>query len=160
MNCQYFRWRLFQRNEVWYADGRFGDSQLGKHSLGTRNRAEAGAALQKLDYLKAVEQGIARDLGVDPGDRLDVDSGWQLYLKWCERPEVMGGVSRKTLNKYRRSSELHKEFCSSEGLRYWNDFGKSELEAYGRSLAPLFAARSQYFELTQVKTVINVFIEE
>jgi hypothetical protein len=106
VSCQFFRWRLFQRNEVFYADGRFENLNLGKHSLGTRDRAEAEANLRKLDHRKAVENGLARDTGVDPNDRLAIQRGWELYLEWCERPEVMGGVSRKTLNKYKRSGVL------------------------------------------------------
>jgi integrase len=160
VNCQYFRWRLFQRNGVWYADGRFETLNLGKHSLGTRDRAEAEANLRKLDYRMAVRCGLAKDTGVDPDERLEVARGWERYLKWCERPEVMGGVSRKTLNKYRRSSELHQEFCTAHSIRYWNDFGKAELDDYGRILNPKFSARSLYFELTQVKTVLNWLIDE
>ncbi|MGZ0166942.1 MAG: hypothetical protein ACKVII_23710 [Planctomycetales bacterium] len=48
----------------------------------------------------------------------------------------MGGVSRKTLNKYKRSGVLHREFCVARNIRYWDDFGKDELEAYGRDLNP------------------------
>ena len=144
LNCQHFCWRLFQRNGVWYADGRFDNLNLGKHSLGTRNRNEAEANLRKLDYRKAVEHGVARDTGVDPDHRLDIDRGWELYLDWCQRPEVMGGVSKKTLNKYKRSSVLHRDFCEANSVRYWNDFGKAELESYGRSLNPLRGSLSVF----------------
>lgn len=160
VNCQYFRWRLFQRSGVWYADGRFENLNLGKHSLGTRDRQEAEANLRKLDYVKAIQHGLARDTGVDPDNRLKITRGWQLYLEWCERPEVMGGVSRKTLNKYRQSGELHKEFCADRSIRHWNDFGKRELETYGRYLSPRYSARSLYFELTEIKTVVNWLIDE
>lgn len=160
VNCQYFRWRIFQRSGVWYADGRFEARNLGKHSLGTRDRIEADSALRRLDYRKAVEHGLARDTGVDPDCRLAVACGWELYLKSCKRPEVMGGVSKKTFNKYRRSSELHQEYCSTTNIHYWDDFGKDELGAYGRDLSPRFADRSLYFELTQIKTVLNFLMDE
>ena len=160
VNCQYFEWRLFQRSDVWYADGRFENRNLGKHSLGTRDRAEAGQALRKLDYRKAIEHGLARDTGVDPDNRLEIVRGWDMYLTWCKRPEVMGGVSRKTLNKYRRSSELHQEFCAEQRIRFWNDFGKEDLESYGRALSPQFSDRSLYFELTEIKTVLNWLMDE
>tara|TARA_R110002072_G_C7978872_1_gene535943 strand:+ start:898 stop:2118 length:1221 start_codon:yes stop_codon:yes gene_type:complete len=155
-----FRWRLFQRNGVFYADGRFEHLNLGKHSLGTRDRAEAEANLRKLDYRKAIEHGLTRDTGVDPDDRLTIQSGWDLYLEWAERPGVMGGVSRKTLNKYRRSSVLHQEFCTRKKIQFWNDFGKGELQAYGRALSSRYAARSLYFELTEVKSVLNWLMDE
>ena len=160
LNCHYFKWRLFQRNGVWYADGRFENFNLGKHSLGTRDRQEAEASLRKLDYRKAIEHGLARDTGVDPDKRLEIGRGWELYLESCERPEVMGGVSRKTLNKYKRSGVLHSEFCRTGRIRYWDDFGKDQLQAYGRDLSPRFADRSLYFELTQIKSVLNWLMDE
>lgn len=66
----------------------------------------------------------------------------------------------KTPNKYRRSGKLHQDFCRAQRIAYWNDFGKRELETYGRDLNSRLAARSQYFELTQVKTVLNWLIDE
>lgn len=156
---QYFRWRLFRRNGVWYADGRFEELNLGKHSLGTRDKADALSQLRKLDFTKAFEHGFARDIGVDLDNRLDINQGWEMYLEHCDRPEVMGGVCRKTLNKYKRSRELHCQFCNQQRIRYWNDFGQDELNRYGRSLDPRFAARSLYFELTEIKTVINWLTE-
>ena len=93
--------------------------------------------------------------GVDPESRLAVGRGWELYLEWCDRPEVMGGVARKTLNKYKRSRVLRSEFCDTENIRYWSDFGKDALESYGRDLSPRYSDRSLYFELTEVKTVLN-----
>ncbi len=160
INCQYFKWRLFQRNGVWYADSRFEHLNLGKHSLGTRDKNEAEANLRKLDYRKAIEHGLARDTGVDPDNRLEITRGWELYLKWCKRPEVMGGVCGRTFKKYRRSSELHQEFCSANRIRFWNDFGKEDLESYGRELSPRYADRSLYFELTEIKTVMNWLMDE
>jgi integrase len=55
---------------------------------------------------------------------------------------------------------LHREFCVARNIRYWDDFGKDELEAYGRDLNPRFADRSLYFELTQIKTVLNWLMDE
>lgn len=160
LNCHQFKWRLFQRNDVWYADSRFENLNLGKHSRGTRDRQEAEANVRKLDYRKAIEHGLAWDTGVNPDKRLEIGRGWELYLEWCERPEVMGGVSRKTLNKYKRSGVLHCDFCRTGNIRYWDDFGKDQLEAYGRDLSPRFSDRSLYFELTQIKTVLNWLMDE
>jgi len=160
ITCQFFRWRLFQRNDVFYADGRFEHLNLGKHSLCTRDRAEAEANLRKLDHRKAIEHGMARDTGVNPDDQLTVQRGWELYLQWAQRPGVMGGVAPKTLNKYRRSSVLHSEFCVTKKIQFWNDFGKRELEAYGRALSLRYATRTLYFELTEVKSVLNWLMDE
>jgi len=160
VQCQYFQWRLFRRDGVWYADGRFGDTNLRKHSLGTRDLSEAKSALRNLDHVMAIEMGLAKDTGSNFDSPLSIERGWALYLASRDRPEVMGGVSHKTMNKYRRSSVLHQAFCGEFDIRYWNDFGKVELESYGRKLDRRYSARSLYFELMQVKTVINWLIEE
>lgn len=48
VKCAFFSWKLFQRSGVFYADGRGGEHDLGKHSLGTRDRADALANLRRL----------------------------------------------------------------------------------------------------------------
>lgn len=57
--CEHFTWRLMVRSGVYYADGRGGKNDLGKHSLGTRDREEALDRLRQLDRQKAVELGLA-----------------------------------------------------------------------------------------------------
>jgi hypothetical protein len=44
---------------VWYADGRRGEHNLGKHSLNTRNHDEALTNLRRLDRKKAIELDLA-----------------------------------------------------------------------------------------------------
>jgi hypothetical protein len=56
--CPYFTWRLFRRHGVYYADGRSGSRDLGKHSLGTRDRTQALESLRRLDRKKAEELGL------------------------------------------------------------------------------------------------------
>ena len=58
VSCRYFAWRLFRRDGVYYADGRGGKHDLGKHSLGTRDREKALETLHQLDEAKAVEIGF------------------------------------------------------------------------------------------------------
>jgi hypothetical protein len=53
--CAHFTWNFFRRDGVWYADGRHNQPNLGKNSLGTRDRDEALSILRKLDQQKAVE---------------------------------------------------------------------------------------------------------
>ena len=52
--CEFFTWRLFQRDGVFYADGRTERANLGKHSLGTRDPKEALDNLRRLDRQLAV----------------------------------------------------------------------------------------------------------
>ena len=58
ISVKHFTWRFFRRDGVYYADGRTNKYQLGKHSLGTRDREEALARLKLLDQQKAVEHGL------------------------------------------------------------------------------------------------------
>jgi hypothetical protein len=55
----YFVWLLGQRDGVYYADGRSNRPSAGRHSLGTRNYAEAVEALKQLDLVQAVALGRA-----------------------------------------------------------------------------------------------------
>lgn len=49
IQCEFFRWKLFQRDGVWYADGRGNRPSLGKPSLNTRDKQEAERRLGLLD---------------------------------------------------------------------------------------------------------------
>src|SRR4051812_24621595 len=57
--CAFFSWQLFRRDGVYYADGRGGAHQLGKHSLGTRDHDQALANLRQLDRHMAARRGLA-----------------------------------------------------------------------------------------------------
>jgi hypothetical protein len=98
--CEYFTWRLFRRAGVFYADGRVGKQKLGKHSLATRDRAEALRRLRLLDLRKAVEVGLADERALRPVDTLSIRAGWGLYLDYSGRSPVLGGVSPATLKRY------------------------------------------------------------
>ncbi|MCA9099266.1 MAG: hypothetical protein KDA36_12810, partial [Planctomycetaceae bacterium] len=101
-------------------------------SDGTDVRNEAESNLRKLDFQMAVKHGLARNPGVDPDSCLAISRGWDLSLEWCDRPPVMGGASNKTLNKYKRSQVLHRNFCDMEGIHIgmtlekmsWNGTGE------------------------------------
>ena len=73
--CQYFSWKLFRRDGVFYADGRGGKFDLGKHSLGTRDRREALDALRLLDQRKAVDLGVANAVETTSGSMRDPTVG-------------------------------------------------------------------------------------
>ncbi len=55
IQCQFFQWKLTQRavNGVFYADARFAADDRGRHSLATRDRAEALSNLAQLDRVVA-----------------------------------------------------------------------------------------------------------
>ena len=55
IQCPNFSWKLFQRDGVYYADGR--KHGKGKSSLGTRKRAKAIKAIFELDRIASQSVG-------------------------------------------------------------------------------------------------------
>ena len=151
--CQFFTWRLFHRNGVFYADGRSGKHHLGKHSLGTRDREQALERLKLLDHQKAVELGLADARTLHQIDAISITDGWKLFLEFCERNPVMGGVSPGTVKRYRAVRDKHIKFCGRHGVTTWSEFDKPWLERYGNWLGRKYADRTIYLELTTIKTV-------
>src|SRR5688572_15288436 len=80
ITCKYFAWKLFDRDGVFYADGRGGKYDLGKHSLGTRNKEEALTNLWLLDQKMAIEMGIA-EAERSSGNGIPIAEGWRLYTE-------------------------------------------------------------------------------
>ena len=160
ITCEYFTWRLFRRNGVYYGDSRGGKYNLGKHSLGTRNRDEALTRLRLLDQQKAVELGLADEKAIQPGDAVTVADGWKLYLEYGGRSRVLGGVSPGTLQRYGAVCDNHVKFCEKHGIVNWGDFSKQMMEKYGNRLSRSLADRTVFLELTLIKSVTNWLIAE
>ena len=161
VQCDFFLWRLFQRSGVWYADGRSGETNLGKHSLSTRNREDALENLQQLDRVKAVELGLTAEINSEKDGNVSIEVGWKLYLEYCNRPEVMGGVSQNTYKRYRAVKDKHVEWCKQKNIRTWCQVNKQQAEKYGNWLGTNnYADRSIYFELMLLKSVVKWLIEE
>jgi integrase len=154
--CEFFSWRLFERDGVIYADGRTGSSfNLGKHSLGTRDPEQALVTLRHLDRQMAVERGLASPAAGPVPAPLSVKDGWQLYLKHCQRPDVLGGVSPRTMKRYRAVQDKHLRFCDKKGIQSWIEVSKDAAVQYGTWLDRQgYASRTIYLELTLVKSVI------
>lgn len=94
--CAFFRWVLYLRGTLFYADGRSNDVDLGRHSLGTTNYEEAKQQLINLDVRKAVEMGradkaILRTAELPP---LDLEEGCREYLIHVGRPQIVGGARK------------------------------------------------------------------
>lgn len=96
--CQFFMWRLFRRNSVFYADGRGKKFALGKHSLGTRDRDQAIDRLKALDLHKAIELGLVKPEAAEPTATVSVAVGWQSFMEYCGRSPVMGGFPSEPEN--------------------------------------------------------------
>ncbi len=158
--CEYFIWGLFRRNGVYYADGRGGKRNLGKHSLGTRDRDEALERLKQLDRQKAVELGLADASVLDSTELVSISDGWRLYLEHSDRGEVLSGVSPPTLRRYESIRDNHIEFCSQHGVTVWNEFDKGMVQRFSKWLGKKHAASTVCLELQTVKSLVKWLIEE
>lgn len=161
IQCKYFLWRLFQREGVWYADGRTNQPNVGKHSLATRDRDEALNNLHRLDKKLALREGLINADESVESEHITLSRGWAMYLTHAGRPDVLGGASEGTLKRYRAVCEKHLRHCQTHGLEYWHQIGKQQVENYGRWLSREgYADRTLFLELTLLKSVIGWLIEE
>lgn len=157
--CEYFKWNLFRRAGVYYADARGGKYKLGKHSLGTKDPDEAIARLKALDLHLAIKLGLAKPDAAKPTATTSITDGWQAYMDHSGRSPVLGGVSANTSKRYRAVRDKHTKFCAQHGIATWIEFDKVALEKYGNWVSRKFAYRTSYFELTLLKSVNGWLIE-
>ncbi len=158
--CEHFTWRLMVRSGVYYADGRGGKHDLGKHSLGTRDREEALDRLRQLDRQKAVQLGLAEAYPSVPTSNLSIAEGWKLFMDFSGRAQAMGGVAPNTLKRYKAVRDKHTEFCRKQGISSWAEFNKPQLEKYGNQLGKKYADRTVFLEITLLKSVTGWLVAE
>ncbi len=159
--CEFFTWSLFRRGGVFYADGRRNQPNLGKHSLGTRDEAEAMAVLRKLDRQKAIEFQRAEPEAERRSDDLLVRATWDRYLDYVARPDVLGGAGPRTQARYRAVRDKHVGLCKRQGVVSWNQVDQKHIEAYGAFLAKQkYADATIYLECTLLKQVVKWLIDD
>jgi len=159
----HFVWLLGQRGGVYYADGRSNRPAAGRHSLGTKDRAEALQATQRLDLVRAVELGLAdRSLLTSaPPEQLSLAEGRRLYLQHVTRPRVVGGARPTSAKRYKAVFDKFEAFALSEGIRSWNQVNRQSLEAYAAHLDDQdYAYATEYLELTTLKQMVKWLAEE
>ena len=161
--CEHFTWYLRRKpSGVYFADGRINHQfDLGKPSLGTKDREEALRRLRELDITKAIEVGLVevleRSLPVD----VEMERGWRLYMDRCEQPEILEGVSETTRKRYRAVREKHMEFCREKGYTTWSAMTKRTTNEYGAWLAKKdYADRTIVLELNVICSVTKWLVEE
>ena len=160
---QYFVWLVGTRNGVYYADGRSNIHDLGRHSLGTRDRTEAFDQIPRLDLTKAVEFGMADPsvLKADSDDLLPLEEGRKRYMGHAARPAIQGGASRGTAKRYKTVFDKFAEFATGTGIRYWQHVNKDVLSRYGKWLEDRnYHDKTQYIELTVIKQALKWMMEE
>ncbi len=157
---EFFAWHLRRRNGVFYADGRGGKWDLGKHSLGTKDPKEALVRLHQLDRQKAIELGLAVAPSPTVLTTAGITAGWERYLEHCGRNQVLGGVGKETLKRYRLIRDRHVRYCRQHGLETWTQLDRQAFEKYGNWMYQQFADRTCYVDLTQIKAVVKWLIGE
>lgn len=159
----YFVWLLGSRDGVYYADGRSNRAAAGRHSLGTRDRAEALEALRQLDMVRAVEMRLADRslLAAAPPEHLSLADGHRLYLQHVGRPRVVGGARAASAKRYRAVLDKFEAFATGEGVVSWNRVSGRTLEAYAAHLDDNgYAYATEYLELTTLKQTVKWLVEE
>ncbi|HEX6986539.1 MAG TPA: site-specific integrase [Planctomycetaceae bacterium] len=149
--CLHFTWLLGRRGETWTADGRSNPVDLGRHSLGTKDRDEALRQLAALDLGMAVEHGYAdaSALKEDDAEPLPLEEGKEHYLAFAGRPRIAKGVRRPSLRKYKNVLRKFVAFARGRGLKTWNQVRDETLHDYAAELeAKGYSLRTASFELT------------
>jgi integrase len=160
---RFFNWKLFQRKDVYWADGRTNSKSAGRHSLGTKAHHEALDNLRHLDAVKAIELGLADEsILAQPGiEQLTLDKGVDLYQAHVQRPPVTGGASPGTWKRYRAVFDKVLPHLKERGIRYWNQVRKADVESYAAWLdGEGYAYRTEFLELTTIKQCINWLMDE
>jgi integrase len=117
--CDYFAWRIFRRDETWYADGRAQNNKI--LSLGTKNKDEALRNLKLLDEKMAYHRGLIKRIrSARLGKELSIEEGCILYRNHYARSTVIGGVAKETAKRYWNSLQKFREWCKSQGVMTFN----------------------------------------
>ena len=163
INEKYFRWLLGRRNGVYVADGRSNNVDTGRHSLGTRDRAEALRALAQLDRVQAVKFGLAPVETTSNSSlaRVSLERGRDLYLQYVSRSRVVGGAKPATAKRYRPVFEKFFDFARKKNIVEWNQVTRGLLQEYAGWLDRReYGYATQYLELTTLKMTMKWLADE
>lgn len=159
----HFVWILTERSHVWWADGRSNSPNVGRHSLGTKDRTEAFRLVQQLDTAKAVEYGLAEpEIAVATArEELPLAVGRKLYEDHVGRSRLIGGARASTQKRYRPVLDKLAKFLNKRGIATWNGLTDAVLEAYLGHLEKCgLAYRTQYLEGNTIKAIVAFLIEK
>lgn len=149
VKCTFFEWKVFQRGRMYYADGR--SHGHGKHSLSVVDQDLVLDSLRQLDARCAAADGVGP---VSNCRKVMISRGWQVYLKRCARPLLIGGVAASTLSRYRSVRDKHIRFCRCSAVKGWDQVDDQHVEAYVGHLTKAGRVPSTiYTEVTLLKTV-------
>lgn len=165
IRCHYFTWRIFQRGNIYYADGRGSATNLGKHSLNAKTEEEALRNLHRLDRVMAQEHGLIHEtspssVAAPRPEPTSIEEGWAKYLEHFENLVVAGTRSPNTLTRYREVQQKHVLFCDSQSVKCWAGFTEEHAERYIRWLIEKYKAapRTRDLAITTVLSVMKFLI--
>lgn len=163
VQCEFFKWILFKRKGVYFADGRSNEAKLGRYTLGNRQLQGARKALVQLDLKMAVSKGITDPdrLRRNPTEGLTLDSGFKIFSTFARRPKAMGGVSDSTQDWQTSHWGFFKRFAQTAGIQFWHQVNNINLANFAtwRSTEKT-GALTVYFGVTFVKQVLDFLIRE
>ena len=160
---RYFSWALLNREGVFWADGRTNKINVGRHSLGTKIREEAFAALQQLDLTMAVQHGLAEPEVLEPvrGAELPLSVGRKLYEDYTSRARVSKGIRKSSQKRYKAVLDKLLAFLDSKKIPCWNRITASVIDQYLSHLEDQgYAPATLYLEGTTIKQIINCLIRK
>lgn len=164
IQCRYYSWLLGRRKGIYFADGRGNrPHDVGRHSLGTRDRQEALAALDRLDEAAAIKHGLIEKPVATPdsGRPLDIEAGIELYQAHVDRPPVMGGVSQSTAQRYGAVIDKFLNYCQTHGANTWQKVTNALVNSYGKYLEhENYHGSTIGFEINQIKCMVNFLVAE
>ena len=159
----HFTWILVTRDGVWWADGRSNKVNAGRHSLGTKDRAEAVKNLTRLDLTIAVGLGLAAADLLAPvrGAELTLLDGRRLYEDHVARSPITGGARKSSQKRYRAVLDKFLTYLGRTGVTCWNRVTANAVQGYLDHLEQDgYAYGTQYLEGTTVKQVLNFLVEQ
>lgn len=162
IRCIHFSWRLSRREEMWSADGRSNPINVGRHSLGTRDKAEALTLLHRLDEVCAVKFGLIKknQLTAPANHRLSLAEGRRVYEEYIGRSRIAGGVKESTKKRYRAIFDKFLPWASSNGVDAFNQVDAGTLNGYASHLEKKgYAQKTILQELTVLKQAIRRLID-
>ncbi|WP_428306235.1 tyrosine-type recombinase/integrase [Lacipirellula sp.] len=167
----HFKWRLYQREGIWYADGRSNTPNAGRHSLETSDLLEAKKVLHDLDEQKAEDLGIIPRTSrpTTSSEVLSLADGRKLYEQHINRPAVTGGLQESTKKKYRSHLDKLINFLAAKNISAWNHLTAQLLSDYAAYLKrggpedsrpESYSDKSVSNEIVFAKQLVKWFITE
>lgn len=159
MVSHHFSWIIYQRDGVFYADGRNNVKPLGRYSLGVKTKEEIPERLYQLDDV--LSSSRTNPISLKTKEPLVLEEGRRLYMEHQSRPRSLGGIKTSSFKRYRAVMDKFIAFCKTEvKISNWDQVDTLVLEKYAGWLDKNgYAYRTQYLEIICLKQVINWVVE-